>query len=604
MNAATSSPGSAVAVALPTGSASGSATEPSAVAADPKAGGIVHLSKEGPAAVVNATTGTVEVKRMGETTFAAVKVNDKLYPSDQLRTGDKSTAKLVLVDQSVVEVAEDSTIGIASRDGTADPASAAAVLAGVARFTVTPRAPGEGPFRVYTPAGFVVTKGTTYGVGVDASGAARVGVESGQVDVVGLAQPAAPPVQVGSGSAVSLDASGSASTPTAFGSDDWGQWRDTADAQVDPGSAVDAHGSAMAAMDQQLGSDYKALDTSVDAASSFEDTAAADAGSNNPSAYQAAEPAGAAAIDGSFAIGANIEALTWAYAGHAELASEIYVRHPELAPRWQVVAPRVDAAVLWPRRYEIAAVGYFEPLRMQYYVHDPIGRVHAPLVGVTVPTFYASVAVPPVDPVAVRASVGIPVWIAPEVAFHVQPRPIWPLVPAPTWYVGVHVASAPWRIGGGWYVRPAVLHAHVIVGTEVRGRIESRLVVGPPMEYERVRAEWHGPIGAHVRVGEPDVVLAEHARAGVVLDGAGRIDMRGRVGGGVVPGVVVHEHEAVRPGGEVHETVRVGAEHVAPEHRVPEHGPEQHPGTLHGREPAHEVEVHSTAHDLKKPHGR
>ncbi len=599
--------GSGVATGVPTGSAAtpaaGSAaaadSTPSAVAADPNAGGVVHLSREGPAAVVNATTGVVEVKRMGETTFAAVKVNDKLYPGDELRTGDKSTAKVVLADQSVVEVSEVSAIGIASRDGTADPASAAAVLAGVARFTVTPRAPAEGPFRVYTPSGFVVTKGTTYGVGVDASGAARVGVESGQVDVVGLAQPAGPPVQVGSGSATTLDASGSASAPTAFGSDDWGQWRDNADAKVDAGSAVDAHGSAMAALDQQLGSDYQALDTTVDAAVGFEDDAAADAGSNNTAAYQAAAPAGVVAIDGSFAIGARIEASTWAYAGHAELASELYVRHPELAPRWRVIAPRVDAAVLWPRRYEIVAAGYFEPLRMQYYVHDPIGRVHAPLVGVTVPTFYAGVPVAPVDPVQLRASVGVPVLIAPEVAFHVQARPIWPLAPAPTWFVGIHVAPAPWRVGGGWYVRPAVLHANLIVGAEVRGRVESRLVVGPPIERERLVAQWRRPIGVRVRVVEPDLANAERARAGIVLDGAGRIDahVRGRGGVEAGPGAGVREQPPPvgRPG--------KGDGHTGPD-RGGKVGVRPDPGTGRGREAGHGLEVHGTVHENTKPRGR
>ena len=192
----------------------------------------------------------------------------------------------------MVEVSEVSTIGIASRDGTADPGSAAAVLAGIARFTVTPRAPAEGTFRVYTPSGFVVTKGTTYGVGVDAAGDTRVGVENGQVDVVGLAQQDAPPVEVGSGSAAMIDAQGSASAPTAFPSDDWGQWRDDADAKVDAGSAVDAHGQAMTDLDKQLADGYTDLDTSANATSTFETTAASAADSNDPAAYQAAEPAG------------------------------------------------------------------------------------------------------------------------------------------------------------------------------------------------------------------------------------------------------------------------------------------------------------------------
>ncbi len=44
-----------------------------------------------------------------------------------------------------------------------------------------------------------------YGVGVSAAGDARVGVESGEIDVVGLAAVDAEPVAVEAGSAVTLD---------------------------------------------------------------------------------------------------------------------------------------------------------------------------------------------------------------------------------------------------------------------------------------------------------------------------------------------------------------------------------------------------------------
>ena len=148
-----------------------------------QAGGIQHEDSEGAAGIDSGANGTVEVRRVGETAWAAAKADTKLYPGDTVRTGESSTATVTLADESMIEVAEVSTIAVASRDGTADPASAAAVLGGIARFTVTPRAPGEGPFRVYTSSGVVLTKGTVYGVGVAASGEARVGVESGTVDV-------------------------------------------------------------------------------------------------------------------------------------------------------------------------------------------------------------------------------------------------------------------------------------------------------------------------------------------------------------------------------------------------------------------------------------
>src|SRR4026208_2542942 len=50
------------------------------------AGGIQHEDKEGPAGVVTTANGTVEVRRVGETQFAAAKATTKLYPGDTIRT--------------------------------------------------------------------------------------------------------------------------------------------------------------------------------------------------------------------------------------------------------------------------------------------------------------------------------------------------------------------------------------------------------------------------------------------------------------------------------------------------------------------------------------
>ncbi|MBZ0231287.1 MAG: FecR family protein, partial [Deltaproteobacteria bacterium] len=161
-------------------------TTATAGAVDPgiEAGPIEREAGEGPAAVLAAVSGTVEVRRVGETAYQAAAADTPLYPGDQVRTGEQSTATIAMADESVIEVAEVSTVGVASREGGADPASSAAVLAGLARFTVTSRAPGEGAFKVYTPGGVVMTR------------AEPVGVESGAVDVVGLAATAAEPVAV------------------------------------------------------------------------------------------------------------------------------------------------------------------------------------------------------------------------------------------------------------------------------------------------------------------------------------------------------------------------------------------------------------------------
>jgi hypothetical protein len=489
-----------------------------------EAGGIQHADNEGAAAILASMNGTVEVRRVGEPTWTAAKADTKLYPGDVVRTSDGATATVTLADESTVELAEATTLAIASRDGTADPASATAVLAGLARFSVTPRAPAEGPFRVYTSSGVIVTRGTVYGVGVSASGDARVGVESGTVEVVGLAQLDAQPVPVEKSMQVALAADGKVGTPAAWTTDDWGTWRDDADANVQLAAAVDAHGKAMADLNQQLIDGYAQLQASADQAATFEASAAASADKNDTAAYQTAQADGAATIDASFSLASRLEALTWAYGAHAELATDLYVRHPQdVETIWPVVAPRVDAAILWPKRYDVTAEAYLEPLRTQYYIHHPRGRMHAELVGVKVPDFYASVEPAPVDPVTVRGKVKGAVWIAPEMTYHASTRPVWITAPDASWHASVKAHAAPPRAKVAWYVRPPNLKAHAIVGTNVTGKWDSKLKVGPPQPVADLHAMWKVPVGTKIHVAAPDMHAAATARAKVKLGTDGRI---------------------------------------------------------------------------------
>ncbi len=494
-------------------------------------GGIQHDDQEGPAAVVTAVNGTVEVRRLGETEFAALKANDKLYPGDTVRTQDSATATLTLADESVIEVAEVSTVGIASRDGTADPASAAAVLAGIARFSVTPRAPGEGPFRVYTPTGMVVTRGTVYGVGVAASGEARIGVESGQVDVIGLAQLDAEPVAVPQAQNAVIAADGRVVGTSPWPNDDWGTWRDETDANIQLDAALDGHAAAMTDLSKLLFAGYAELQSNADAAATFEATAATSAEKNDPAAYTAALPDGAATIDASFLLSSRLEALTWAYAAHAALARDLYVRHPaEAEAKWQVIGPQVDAAVLWPKRFAITADAYFEPLRAQYYVHHPVGRAHAQLVGVAVPEFYAHVDPPEVEPATVRAKIKAPVWVAPELSYKVSTRPIWVTTPAASWNAKLKVKPAPARAKVAWYVRPPTLKAKLLVGANATGTWKSKLAVKPPAPRAQLAASWKIPVGMKIKVAPPDLSAAATARAKIKLGPDGRLIRDHRVG--------------------------------------------------------------------------
>ncbi|MDQ3337754.1 MAG: FecR family protein [Myxococcota bacterium] len=493
------------------------------------AGGIKHDAKEGSLGAITTVKGTVEVRRLGETTYAPAKDDTQVYGGDVVRTGENATATITLADESVVEVAEVSTIGIASRHGSADPSSSAAVLSGVARFTVSPRAPGEGAFRVYAP-GAVILKGSTFGVGVAGSGEARVGVETGTVDVIGLAKLDAKPVTVEGGASVVLAANGDVGSPSPWPTNDWGTWRDEADAKIEVGAALDAHAKAMTQLSGSLKAGYADLSASADSVATFEANAAASAGAGDTAKYEAALPDGAATIDASFAVAANLELQTWAYASHAALATDLYIRHPaQVEAQWTVIAPSVDAAVLWPKRFEVTAVGYLDPLRMQYYVHHPRGRIHAPLVGIVVPEFYAKVTVPEIDGERVRGRVKTKIWLAPDVRFVATTRPVWISAPSADWRVKVKVAPPPMRGNVDFYVRPPSLKAKILVGANATGSWASKLTVAAPEPRMNLRAAWSIPVGAKVVVAAPDLAFAAKARAGMKLDAGGRVDARARI---------------------------------------------------------------------------
>jgi hypothetical protein len=496
-----------------------------------QAGGIQRDDKEGPAALLTAANGTVEVRRVGETQWTAAKGDTKLYAGDVVRTADGGTATIKLADESVIEVAETTTIGIASRNGTADPASSAAVLGGIARFTVPARVPGEGPFRVYTPTAVVLTRGTTYGVGVAASGEARVGVETGIVDVIGLAQLDAKPVTVEKSAQVAIAADGKIGTAAAWPADDWGTWRDEADAKIEIVPAFEMHATAMTDLDKALVDTYAELQANADAAATFEATASASADKGDAAAYTAALPDGAVAIDASFLLASRLETLTWAYAAHGALATDLYVRHPApLEAKWTVVAPKVDAAILWPKRFEITGTAYFEPLRAQYYVHHPRGRAHAHLVGIAVPEFYAQVEPPAVEAPAVRARLKGQIWANPELHYKASARPVWVTTPNASWHANVKVNAAPPRAKVAWYVRPPQLKAKALVGVNATGNWKSSLNVQPPQPRAQLAAMWTIPVGMKIKIAPPDLSAGAAARAKVKIGADGRFVSDHRVG--------------------------------------------------------------------------
>jgi hypothetical protein len=534
-------------------------------AAGVEAGGIEHDKEEGAAAVLTAVDGTVEVRAVGKAEFTAAKKDTELYPGDVVRTSDNATATITLADETVIELAEVSTVGIASRDGSADPASGAAVLAGVARFSVSDRAPGEGAFKVYTPTGIVMTKGTVYVVGVAVTGEARVGVESGSVDVIGLGGLDAEPVAVEAEHAATFATDGSVGGSVEWTTDDWGTWRDEAEAEADAAAVVEVHAQALNDLQRELDAAYADMQASADAYADFEAKAAASADAKATADYEVIAPEGAATIEASFNLAGLIEALTWSYSAHAELAADVYARHPdEVKTQWVVVEPHADAAILWPKRFEVTSTAYLEPLRFQYYVHHPRGRAHAQFVGVAVPAFYANVEIPDPEPTVVRARVRSHIWIAPEVVVHASARPVWVSAPRPNWRAKVKVRAAAPRATVAWYVRPPQIRSHVRFGGEVKSRWVSRIVVKAPEPRAKLRVHWKAKadVGSRIRVKAPDLNAAAKARMNVKItavgSGGGGIIIRDhRTGGADVRGKIEDHRDDVKIGSDVDVKVKV-----------------------------------------------
>jgi hypothetical protein len=515
--------------------------------------------KDGAAAVLAGGEG--EVKKLGEETFADAKAGAALYPGDQVRTAAGGQASIVFPDESTAELAELTTVGIGSRVATADPASSAAVLVGVARFTVSARAPAEGPFLVFTPGGVVATKGTVFGVGVAVDGGARVGVEEGAVEVVGAVALDAP-VTVEAASAVELEA-GAVGEVSAWADDDWGTWRDSAEADVKVDAAFDAHVAALDDLAVELEAGYAELAALGDASASFEAEAAADASAGDAAGYEASLPEGAATIDASFLAATRLELLTFAYAAHATAAADLYVRHPDVVV-YAPAAPRISAAVLWPKRFDATAAAYFEPLRVQYYLHHPRGRLNAELVGVAVPEFYAKVTPPELPRAKVAGKLKWKAFVAPQVTATAIARPVYIGAPSVDWRAKAKIHAAPPRGKVSFWVRPPDLKARAYLGADIKAKVTPVFAVVPPAPRGQLKVDWKARIGGKIKVAPPDLRAAASARARYKV-GIGAPDLRAGANAKVGAKVAVPDVRVRAPDVRANANAKIGAKVVVPD---------------------------------------
>lgn len=509
--------------------AAGGAVDPAALTSriGVQPGGWTYDAEQGGAAVVMTQEGPVEVRRVGEEQFQPVKAETALYPGDLLRTQAQGRAVVVLADESTVELAEHSAVSVGDRQAMAEPSSTVAVMAGVVRFSVSPRGKGEGPFLVHTPAGVAVARGTVYAVGVAASGHVRVGVETGTVEVAGIAKLDAP-VSVPAGQAVVLEPAGTLAAPVAFASDDWGEWRDQSEAGLEPGAAAKLHADALIAVEGTLPVAYTDLDSAGAAVAEGEVRAEASMTAADATAYAGVAGDISVALDGAFWTAVRLELLSAALVAHAYTLAELSVRHPEpVAPVLTVAAPHMHAAILWNKKYFEVVPARIEPLRVSFYHHHPRGRLQAAAVGHTIPAFYAKVDVKAAVKSRPAFKLQGPVYAPPVVAVSAPTKRVHWGIPAASWHAKVQARPAAYR-GKAWYTAPAMPKAKLVAGVAVRGSYPTAFAIPAPSVKARVRAA----VNAQVAVPEvPDVELpnASAKLRGNVKAKIPTADVRGQV---------------------------------------------------------------------------
>ncbi|MFH2010667.1 MAG: FecR domain-containing protein [bacterium] len=184
-----------------------------------------------PEGVLTEVTGTVEVKKFGETEFKAAAAETKLNAKDSVRVGKDGQATVALWDNSSIELTPETAVRLDGSEAIKDPAPSVTVMAGAARFEVHERTEGQGPFAIYTPSAVVSVQGTTLAVGVGLSGSARIGVEAGKVAVTPVAKADAAPTPLAAGKALVLPLGQTKATITAYKAADagWDAWLEQED---------------------------------------------------------------------------------------------------------------------------------------------------------------------------------------------------------------------------------------------------------------------------------------------------------------------------------------------------------------------------------------
>jgi hypothetical protein len=426
-----------------------------------KPGGLVTPGV-GPDGSLMWNEGTVSVRRVGEDRFVDATPRMPLFAGDAVWTGPHTEATVALADETLVQLAEESVIVIGNRAVSADPASSVALLYGVARMSVSPRARGEGPFVTSVGASLVAAKGTAFAAGIVAGGVARVGVEHGEVEVAG-AQALDKPVTLGPSEAVTIDPAGAVSPSADFKRDDWGEWRFAAEKSSDLGALARRHADRLVGEEARLDTDYLVLQKLVTSASTLTWQAEENTGPKATAEYKASALERTASIEAAYRMATEIARVTHAAMSDAFILGELRARHADqLGPQIAEFAQEIAGAALYDKKLQLVSSVYLGPLRAAYYAHTARGRARAASLEMPTPSFgqVKLSEVPPAE-ISKRGAAGL--YVPPRLDSTTHLHPLWQRAPKVGWDVRLTLQPVPPR-QGSWYVAPPRVEARVISG--------------------------------------------------------------------------------------------------------------------------------------------
>jgi hypothetical protein len=425
-----------------------------------KPGGLVTPGV-GPDASLMWSEGTVSVRRVGEDRFVDATAKMQLFSGDTIWTGPHTEATVALADETLVQLAEESLVVIGNRAVSADPASSVALLYGVARVSVSPRARGEGPFLTSVGDALVAAKGTAFAAGFVAGGAARVGVEHGEVEVAG-SHALDKPLTLGPGEVSAIDVTGVASAAEDFKRDDWGEWRFSAEQAADLPAVARRHADRLVGEEARLDTSYLQLQKLVTTASQLTWKAEENTSPKAAADYKATALERAASIEAAYRLATEVARLTHAAMSDAFILGELRARHAELGPQISEFTQEIAGAQLYDKKLQLVSSIYLGPLRAAYYAHTARGRARAASLDMPAPSF-AQVKLTDVPPgeIAKRAPAGL--YVPPRLDSTTHLHPLWQRAPTVGWDERLTLQPVPPR-QGSWYAPPPRVEARVITG--------------------------------------------------------------------------------------------------------------------------------------------